>query len=397
MFEKVILRRSEGGAAITAGELAEALFYYQNVHLVLGHGSLVGLDSTIGFKTILKLLKKTNFSAVYCEDQLGTKSETKAGRRIHSFVSVTYAGSKESGELPSRKKRLRDILQRRGYKKREAKKLTERFSNEVPTKKLNSNYFTKGGLIQAALDDLEDEGFIDEAIRCVISKMLPGIPLPSDFFFRVELNRPSFHINTNLNFEELNRLYRSNKPSSEDVTEAQLIGNILTAKSELMLAAHYGGEYYTSDVCSDIIRIRNIELMRRIGLEISEKDQFQEIVLNNGRAIREVINSGERSFDEFLILLDEADKFKEWIVGINPDENFVRQYMNEMANKGWISKIPAKGLRYLLSRGAGMADPIIGTGVSACNTFLIEKIFGGWRPSHFVNRKLKPFVDPEGD
>jgi len=43
-----------------------------------------------------------------------------------------------------------------------------------------------------------------------------------------------------------------------------------------------------------------------------------------------------------------------------------------------------------------MIEPISGIAASASNTFLIEKLFGGWRPSHFIDQKLKPFVDPEG-
>ena len=37
MFEKIVLHRSDQGNSITAGELAEALLYYQNVHLILDY------------------------------------------------------------------------------------------------------------------------------------------------------------------------------------------------------------------------------------------------------------------------------------------------------------------------------------------------------------------------
>ena len=40
MFEKIILRRSDKGPGLTAGELAEALLFYQNVHIVLDFSSL---------------------------------------------------------------------------------------------------------------------------------------------------------------------------------------------------------------------------------------------------------------------------------------------------------------------------------------------------------------------
>jgi len=395
MFEKIVLRRSEGGAAITAGELAEALFFYQNVHIVLDYGSLSGLNSTVGLKTILKLLRRPNVSAVFCEDGLGTKSETKAGRRTHSFVSFMFVGSDKTGDLPTRKKRLQVIFERYGYKKREAKKLTERFHKTIPIKKLNSNYYLEGGIIGAAFDDLEDENFVFQAITRVLIKMFPSTVLPADFYFKVELNRPSFIINTNLDFAKLTAINRAKDPKAGEINEALLINNILSARGDLTLAAHYGGEYYTSEICSEIIRLRQRELLRRIGLEKTEKELFQEIVLDNGRALREVINNGERSFDEFLILLDKSEKFKEWIRGVNPDEKLVRDYMDEMGAQGWVSKVPSKTLRYVIGSAIGMINPVIGLAISAGDTFFLEKLFGGWKPSHFVDNKLKPFIDTQ--
>jgi len=137
--------------------------------------------------------------------------------------------------------------------------------------------------------------------------------------------------------------------------------------------------------------------MRRIGIEKTEKDLFQEVVLNNGRALREAINSGEQSFDDFLKLLDKAEKFKEWIRGVNPDEKLIRAYMDEIAALDWINKFPVKVVRYFLGSAVGMVDPVSGLAVSSGDSFLLEKIFGGWRPSHFINDQLKPFVDPESE
>jgi hypothetical protein len=40
---------------------------------------------------------------------------------------------------------------------------------------------------------------------------------------------------------------------------------------------------------------------------------FQDIHLHDSRAIREAINSGEYTFDEFMLVLDKAAKFKDWL------------------------------------------------------------------------------------
>jgi hypothetical protein len=165
----------------------------------------------------------------------------------------------------------------------------------------------------------------------------------------------------------------------------------------LTLAAHYGGAYNTSEVGSEIIRLRQGELLRSIDKDMFEKDQFQEIILDNCRALRDVINKGERSFDEFLVLLDESEKFKKWVTGVNPDKKLMTAYHDEIAAQGWLNKTPVKAMRYMVNTIAGVLEPVTGLILSTGDAFALEKMIGGWRPSHFVDQNLKPFVDPLGE
>ena len=71
------------------------------------------------------------------------------------------------------------------------------------------------------------------------------------------------------------------------------------------------GELYTSARTSEIIRIKEKNLLRRIDREQSEKIQFLEVT-TDGRSVSEAVNGKERSFDEFLKVLDKADRFREW-------------------------------------------------------------------------------------
>ena len=72
MFEKIVLRRSETGTAITAGQIAEALLFYQNVHLIIDLGSFGQLIRQIGPETLLSVLQHGDCTAVYCEEILRT-------------------------------------------------------------------------------------------------------------------------------------------------------------------------------------------------------------------------------------------------------------------------------------------------------------------------------------
>lgn len=273
MFEKIVLRRSDAGPALTVGELAEALLFYQNVHIVLDYPSLGGLISQIGMPTLLSLLSRPNVSAVYCEEILCTHTENVGAMKSHSFVAATLTGSQDEGELHSRKKRLEHVLHRQGYEKRQARRMVERFRQHVPIRKLTDNHFVNGGVVKAAGEDLLDPSFIHESMRRVVLHLIEPELLPAEFRFRIHPNAPSFYIDTNLDFEAINAKRKSRAPTLNDVTPAHLINNILMARADTVLAAHYGGEFYTSALTSEIVRLRHGELLRRIGLEQQELRQ----------------------------------------------------------------------------------------------------------------------------
>ena len=68
MFEKVVLRRSQNGLGLSLGEVAQALLFYQNVHLVLDMQSLSDLSRSLGTGELLALVERKRLTAVYAED-----------------------------------------------------------------------------------------------------------------------------------------------------------------------------------------------------------------------------------------------------------------------------------------------------------------------------------------
>ncbi|MGZ8217696.1 hypothetical protein [Methylomagnum sp.] len=396
MFEKIVLRRSENGAGLTAGELAEALLFYQNVHLVLDYGSLSGLVSQIGMPTLVSLLTRPNVSAVYCKNLLAVHTEKQLNTEIHRFVAFSIAGDQEVGTLHGKKKILEYILTKKhGYDKKQARRLVDRFWLKVPIKDLTKDHFIQGGIIQAARMDLHDTNFIHNSVKVSLHDLVGPENTPQSFIFKAHTNGSDFQIETNIDFSRINQVIARRQPFPGNITPAHLIGNVLNARADTILASYYGGEFYTSNITSKIIRTKYSELIRRAGIDRKELDEFHQIVIGDAPTLREVINRKERTFDEFLVILDKSQRFREWARGVNPDEKLVSAYWNEIASEGWIKKLPTKGLRYLAGAIIGTMDPITGHTVSIADSFLLEKIFGGWRPNHFIDDMYKPFLGDE--
>ncbi len=392
MFEHIVLRRAEGGLPISAGQVAEALLYYQKVHLFIDRGTLFNLIQQIGTGRILTLLHRAEVSAVYCEEMLGTHTESVGVSSCHNYVAFTLTGHEGVGQLKTPLERLQYEIERQGIQKAEAKRFSRAFLDLVPMRKFSGNHFLQGGITDAAKRDLLDIEYAEQAIRKAIAVTPGGYAVGDDLRFEVINSDLGMFVYTNIDLESINRRRVQAVPSVEPLTVAHLLSNILDARADLALASFYGGDFVTSAVTSSIIQVRHTELLRRSKLNVDSRQQFTEVVLPDSPSLAEVIDSGERSFDEFLSLMDRAARFKDWLKSVNPDEDMIRTYMRDVSSEGWIQRLPAKSLRYILTLALDATNPAVGLASGFIDNFVVEKLFSGWRPNHFVSGKLSPFV-----
>lgn len=72
MFESIVLRNSQEAGNVTLGAMAEALLFYQNTRVIIGHGMLVSLARGGLLSDIIGLVREGRLQAVHCEETLGT-------------------------------------------------------------------------------------------------------------------------------------------------------------------------------------------------------------------------------------------------------------------------------------------------------------------------------------
>lgn len=392
MFEHIILRRSQDGLPISAGQLAEALLYYQKVHLVIDRATLLKITQQIGAGNILALLRRGDLSAVYCEEGLGTNTQSVGVTQYHSYVAFTFAGSESVGQLKTPHERLQYELERVGIQRREAKRFARGFLDLVPVRKFSGDHFLQGGITHAAKRDLLDLEYAKKAIRRAIAITPGGYEIGEDLkleLINADLGTVVF---TNIDFDSINERRGKSVPLLGPLTIAHLLSNLLEARADMALASFYGGDFVTSEVTSSIIQVRYGEILRRANLNADARQQFTEVVLPDSPSLAEVIDSAERPFNDFLQLLDDAKRFKDWLKAVSPDEGLIRSYMREISSKGWIERLPAKSLRYLLTAGLDATSPLAGVIAGLLDNFVVEKLLSGWRPNHFIDGKLSPFV-----
>lgn len=395
MFEHIVLRRAVEGDPISAGLTAEALLYYQRVHLVLDRGTVLLLFRQIGVNGLMQLLDRPEVTAVFCEELLGTQTTKVGVCEAHQFVAMTFTGHQDTGRFKSPAESLQFDLHRHGVDKKVAQQLSTYILKNAPAKKLSSDHFIKGGIVAAAKSDLSDQVFIKRAIAEVMASVPGGYRVNENLNIEVIDTDLGFYVFTNIDLEKANRSRATAVPPIEPLTIAHILTCILDARADLALASFYGGDFVTSGATSSVIKVRHAEILRRTRLNEDSRSNFVEILLPDAPSLAEVIDSGERSFGEFLSLLDRAARFKDWLKSVNPDENLIRTYMRDITSEGWIQKVPAKSLRYVMTLALDATNPVAGMVSGLVDNFLVEKLFSGWKPNHFIAGKLAPFlIDP---
>jgi hypothetical protein len=392
MFEHIVLRRTAGGLPISAGQISEALLYYQKVHIVVDRGTLQNLIRQIGTGHILALLRRAEISAVYCEEILGTYTDSAGVSQYHNYVSMKVAGHETVGKFKNPQERLQYFIEGQGISKREATVFTRAFLDMVPTRSLSGNHFIQGGIAGAAKLDILDVEYRKQAIRKAIAVIPGGYEVGDDLKLEVINSDLGMFVFTNIDLESVNRRRAQAVPPVEPLTIAYLLNQILEARADLALASFYGGDFVTSTVTSAIIQVRHAELLRRSKLNVDSRRNFIEVVLPESPSLAEVIDSGERTIDEFLTFLDRAGRFKNWLKAVNPDEDLIRTYVRDISSEDWIKRLRPKSLRYLFTLAVGATNPVAGLVSGIVDNFVVEKLFSGWRPNHFVKKVLSPFV-----
>lgn len=223
MFEHVVLRRAEHGDPISIGEIVEALLYYQRVHVVIDRGTLFGWVKQVGPDQVLSLLRRSDLSAVYCEEMLGTRTEGIGPLQIHNLVAFTLAGHDGVGRLKNTDERLAYEFERLPIDRSAARRFTTQFLRRVPVRKLSGSHFVPEGVSAAAKRDLLDAVFVKNAVRRLVSLAPCGYELGEAYKFDIidtELGMYVFH---DIDIEGVNARRAALSPTVEPLTIAYLL------------------------------------------------------------------------------------------------------------------------------------------------------------------------------
>ena len=384
MFDKILFKNAAGyQPLIDIGTLAESLIFYGKVNIVGNSGTLKFLLKEIPPFILLELLQSGRIELHYLSDQVGVSTNERPGtlplQSLITFSSPQHTASKTPY----------DIFNKRTGNKFAARK----FGRHIV--ELDHGLFNQ----EAIQDFLLGSNGIESMVASVIEDTTKDFILPSDFRFELKRESKGFVVDTNLNFDELNKHYHKYVPKSHSsLSPAYMISLLQGGHEEL----YFSGLLDSEVAVSGLTKNANIETINSIlEQRIQSEEQIQAfttLTLKSGHAIREAVNSKKVPFSEILKLSIKADKFRDWLQDQPPEDALIHNYYEAVTNNTWVEKLPGKTTRWgtftaiglgIDAMGAGGLGTLAGTAIGAFDTFVLDKMIGGWKPHHFVEDELK--------
>jgi hypothetical protein len=389
MFQKICILPSGSDFPTDIGLIAENLLYYQNVNIVSVPDTVPILINNCGIDTLIELLTNRNLRILFRQNMLGVVS--RQDRMGQTITDVTLVSSPNLTIEEMIFRGVYTATSRRGYSKRVANKLLP----HVGTISYQEN------ICDLVREDLNNKDYFKQAIIDIIKFYQPSLTLrPQEIEYELIKKESGFVFVSNLNYEEINRRIPNN-PKGNIINSTGLILNMLELRGNINIASDLGAEIVSSDLNTQLLRVKFHDIYNKVTKSQQDLYQFNEFVLNGGHAIREVINNGDKNFDDFFQILDKAEKFREWMKNIGENKNIIQEYHNAVTSKTWIDKLPSKAFRWSFFTSAGLLlDAILtnglgtalGLGLSLGDALLLDKILKGWSPNVFIQNELKPFA-----
>ena len=401
MFDTIVLRDNEHSeeSGINLGTLCEALLFYQNVHIVIQDGTLSKLIRRVGIDNLRYLLDNHHCHLTYVREFTAVRSlvEPRSGRLHHNFVAV----GKVPGNAPSdRKFRSREYVADsiREVSASIPQGKIDRLAERIHVSSIADLSYGGVGILQSARNDILDNSELNSAIRLLLELLVPGYIPDQSVLARIHDTNNGFVFEHNLDLPRLNDAYQATvPPGSGSLTEAFLLTRILSSRLDLAVALRFGTDIVSSNLSSALLTQKISGILDKAAGNAAERNDFDNVVLAGAPSLRDSINSGEMPFEQFLTLLERATRFKRWLRNLPPDVSLVNEYHREISKQDWYSRLPAKSLRFVFFTGLGLfADVLakqgvgsmIGVGLGAADTFILDKLLKKWKPNQFVDDVL---------
>jgi hypothetical protein len=367
------------------GRILEAMLYYDRVHLVMNGSLFAGLFAHLGKDDFQSILDHDSITSTITAEMLGIRNNISNGIVKHQRVMLKSAGSKKSpialgDDVSSLYDITSNVLGAEGVTRKDVEKLAKK---------------TKRSSYKKIINDVE---IVDHIFDAFVSneKSLKQ-------FLKIHAHLEQ----KNINMEGLDKANISSIKTENgflifsDIEMDKLVqdwnkdnfwsGVLVEMQNyvmDIVISSEYSGDIVSRPDYFNMAKDRMDLSIKRSARSWEQINLFQEVVFEDAHIFSAAVNSGELSIKDALKLIDKTKKFRHWTKGLAPAAGLISEYHKAISKDTPLGKFPYSAVRFLFSNVTGAAasswNPLAGIAVSAFDSFLIDKIFKGWRPNIFV-------------
>ncbi len=385
MFKSICIIPNNRTFPTDIGFIAETLLYYERVNLIIAADSILTLLENCEFSDLKDLVDSGSLKLYMRNNHFGTVARRQPNGKV-TYDLANYVFS----NIPMEKIVFQTIFKytnkRRGYSNR----LTNKFLEIIEPIEYEND------LREKVFEDLDDFEYVKSALEIIINSYNPNLQINKYLLdYKKEMGHDGWlNFTTNINFDNLNKVL----PKGVKLDESHIINQIQNARADLHFSPNLNSELATSSIQEHLVNIKFSNIFSKSKKSRDELMNFNKFILNDSFAIREAINSKEKSFSDFVLILHKASKYKDWLSRVEEDKNLIKEYHEAVTQNTWIENLPAKSVRWSIFTGLGMLidsiggsgfGTLMGLGLSAGDAFLLDNILKGWNPSIFIKNELK--------
>lgn len=398
MLEYAVIRKNTSAGGISIPRLLDVMLFYGNVHLVLDGSGFPQLLADLGVRDLNRLLGHPNVTSEITTESAAVQCVIEGGRRTYGNMFYSLA-SRDSGPNLSRadifKEYVRNMPHLKHQPSREAIQGLLMKGKKADYKSIFGGEFTQVGDLFCSL--ASDEQTLRIMIDQIVGEgysIIDSDRMASARFHVHQIGSNAITVDSSIPIEEL----VNSREANEDIWGA-IFARLHDYAIDLFLSQNRSADLIVSPEVDEMATKRLDLSLKRGGKSSELISQFEEFTMDRGGALGAAYLAGIVTFEQALGIIDDAQKFRKWLSDVPPSADLIREYHEAATRKTVLETFGGRAARFALINGggilAGVTSPVAGVAVSLglgmFDTFVLDRIAGGWRPNAFIDglkRKL---------
>jgi len=392
MFEAILFsaqNKNDTDKPIDVGMLIECMLFYRKTTIIANKAILSQLIRYFGVERLVMLIEEELLKLVYLESNVGIITASKNGIEYHDAVEFSSPQHMFDDEL---RKICIEVTGKLGKGRRQALKIQDR----IHVSRHDSM------ILEGARRSILDPHYVESAAKIIIKELVPEFGDVSKIRFCTAKVPEGILVSTNINFVAVNKQYNKRvSPEHSSITSASMLTHLLELEKELYFSSSYLSELASSNLSAKLGESKIEYVIKKSAQSSDVLTKFTDFIFDDAKAIREAVNANIVNIDDLILVLQKTKKFKEWLEDKSPDSDLIKAYYQEVTKETILDKLPGKTIRWGLFTGVGVIADVFGTGglgtmaglgLSVLDSFLVDKLFSGWKPNQFIEGDVIPLI-----